>query len=277
MGLMAVAMLCFTTLDTLLRTLYADYPLEMIVLVRNLVQVVALAMLVPVMGPQVIATRHRGIHALRGACMVLTTIFIVLALTHLPMAQAYSITFSTPLMATLMAALVLGERLARRQVLCVCAGLGGVVIVLDPRGFTIEAALIFPLAMAFFNACLYVLTRYAGRTEGAFTLVFWASLAAFLICLMGLPFFAAPLPLTACLLLVLGGSVGTIAHLMIAAAFRLAPTVTVAPMLYTQIVWASLIGWLVFGEAPELNVVAGSMVIIASGVFLLRAGAPGRR
>lgn len=275
--LMSGAMLCFTTLDTVMRSLYAEHPLAMLVFVRNLVQAAWLGLLVPVVGVGAVATRRMGVHALRGACTVLSTIFITLALTHLPMAQTYSITFSTPLMATLMAALALGERPGRLQWICVSTGLVGVVIVLDPQGFTFGTALLYPLAMAFFNACLYVLTRYAGRTEGPFTLVFWASLAALAICLAGLPFYAVPIPLAAWLLLLMGGSLGTLAHLMIATAFRMAPTVTVAPVLYTQIIWASLIGWLVFKEVPALNVVIGSAIIIASGVVILRSGAPARR
>jgi len=277
MLLMSGAMLCFTTLDTLMRSLYVEHPLPMLIFIRNLVQAAGLSLLIPVFGRRSVRTGRIGIHVMRGACMVLTTVFIILALAHLPMAQAYSITFSTPLMATVIAAVALGERPGPAQWICVGTGLLGVVIVLDPRGFTLGAALLYPLAMAFFNACLFVLTRYAGRSEGPYTLVFWASLAAVTFCLLGLPFYAVPLPLTAYALLIVGGTLGTLAHLMIAGAFRLAPTVTVAPMLYTQIIWASLVGWLVFEEVPALHVVIGSAVIIASGVLLLRAGAPARR
>lgn len=277
MLLMSGAMLCFTALDTVMRSLHAEHPLAMLVFVRNLVQAVGLSLLVPVVGIRAVVTRRRSLHALRGACTVLTTVFIILALAHLPMAQAYSITFSTPLIATLMAAVALGERPGWRQWTCVCAGLVGVVIVLDPQNFTLRAALLYPLAMAFFNACLYVLTRYAGREEGPFTLVFWASLAALTICLAGLPFYAVAIPLNAWLLLVVGGGLGTMAHLMIAGAFRLAPTATVSPILYTQIIWASLIGWLVFDEVPALHVAIGSAIIIASGIVILRSGAPARR
>jgi drug/metabolite transporter (DMT)-like permease len=275
--LMASAMLCFTTLDSVMRALYAEHPLSMLVFIRNLVQVVALSLLVPVLGPQIMVTRRIGIHVLRGACMVLTTVFITLSLGNLPMAQTYSITFSTPLMASVLAAIALGERPSRLQWMCIVIGFAGVVIVLNPRDLVVSGALIYPLAMAFFNALLYVLTRYGGRQEGPLTLVFWASLAALVICLAGLPFYAVAIPMSAYLLLIAGGTFGTLGHLMIAAAFRRAPTAVVSPLLYSQIVWATLIGWFVFGEIPEPHVVMGGLVVIASGVAVLRLGASGKR
>ncbi|MBS7544099.1 DMT family transporter [Ancylobacter oerskovii] len=268
---MAAAMLCFTTLDTIMRALYAEHPLPMLVFVRNLVQVAALALLVPVIGPGFTRTRRVGIHILRGICLVLTTVFITLALGNLPMAQTYSITFSTPLMATVLAAVALGERPSTAQWVCIFIGLVGVVIVLDPQDFVFGPALLYPLAMAFFNAVLYVLTRYAGQQEGPLTLVFWASLAALAICLAGLPFYAVPIPLTACALLAVGGVAGTAAHLMITGACRLAPMAVVSPILYSQIVWAGLIGWLVFEEVPAAHVMMGSALIIACGIVTLRS------
>lgn len=275
--LMASAMLCFTTLDSVMRALYAEHPLSMLVFIRNLVQVVALSLLVPVLGPRIVVTRRIGIHVLRGACMVLTTVFITLSLGNLPMAQTYSITFSTPLMASVLAAIALGERPSPLQWVCIVIGFAGVVIVLNPEELVVSGALVYPLAMAFFNALLYVLTRYGGRQDGPLTLVFWASLAALVICLAGLPFYAVAIPMPAYLLLIAGGTFGTLGHLMIAAAFRRAPTAVVSPLLYSQIVWATLIGWFVFGEIPEPHVAVGSLVVIASGVAVLRMGAPGRR
>jgi drug/metabolite transporter (DMT)-like permease len=176
-----------------------------------------------------------------------------------------------------LAALALGERPSPLQWICILIGFVGVVIVLNPRDLVGGGALVYPLAMAFSNALLYVLTRYGGRQDGPLTLVFWASLTALLICLAGLPFYAVPIPMSAYLLLIAGGTFGTLGHLMIAAAFRRAPTAVVSPLLYSQIVWATLIGWFVFGEVPTLQVAVGSAVVIASGVAVLRMGAPDRR
>jgi drug/metabolite transporter (DMT)-like permease len=269
-ALMAAAMLCFTTLDSVMKTLHTEHPLSMLVMVRNLVQVVALGLLVPAIGGEGVRTKRYGLHFLRGACMVLSTIFITLSLGHLSLAQTYSITFSTPLMATLIAALALGERPSLTQWACIAIGFGGVLLVVDPQHAAAGPALLFPLAMAFFNAVLYVLTRYGGLKESPVTLVFWGSLGALLICLCGLPFYAAWLPIEAYLLLVAGGLAGTAGHLMMAAAFRRAPTAVIAPLLYTQIVWATLIGWFFFQEVPPANAVIGGAVVVASGIGVLR-------
>jgi len=115
-ALMVSAMLCFVILDSILKHLAGrGFGIGMLVTVRNLVQVLALIALAPMMGRSVLRPRRLGLNAGRGLCAVLTTVFITLSLTHLPMAQTYAVTFSAPLMAAVLASLVLGERTGWRR------------------------------------------------------------------------------------------------------------------------------------------------------------------
>jgi drug/metabolite transporter (DMT)-like permease len=271
--LMAAAMLCFTCLDAILKSLVATHGLGMLVTVRNLVQVLLLAALAPLFGVGTLRTRRYGFHLVRGACIAASTFLIVLALARLPMAQTYAITFSAPLMATLLAAIALDERPRPAQWGLIAAGFAGVLVALEPGAPSFGPVLLLPLGMAAANAVFHVLTRYGGRDEQALTLVFWGSAAALFWCLLGLPLFFERLPAGAIGLLVVAGTLGTLAHLFIAAAFRRAPTATVSPILYTQIIWAALVGYLAFGETPSAAALLGGGIVAASGIALVRLSA----
>jgi drug/metabolite transporter (DMT)-like permease len=270
---MVVATFCFTSLDAILKMLAAEHSLGMLVLVRNLVQVLLLAALAPALGRGLLRTRRLPLHLARGACLVATTVLVVLALTHLPMAQTYAITFSAPLMASLLAVAALKERPYPMQWVLIGVGFLGVLVAIGPGTPEFGWPLLLPLAMAAANAVFYVLTRYGGLEEEALTLAFWAAATALLWCLLALPLIYAPLPPRALAWLVLGGTFGTLAHLAAAAAFRHAPTATVSPLLYSQIVWAALIGFLVFGEVPRPMVLIGGAIVAASGIGIVRLSA----
>jgi drug/metabolite transporter (DMT)-like permease len=273
-ALMVSATLCFVILDSILKHLAeSGFGIGMLVTVRNLVQVLALAALAPLIGRSILRPRRLGLNAARGLSVVLATVFITLSLTHLPMAQTYAVTFSAPLIAAVLASLLLGERAGWRRWLCILAGFGGVLVALDPGGVGLEPALFYPLAMAAANAAFHVLTRL-GRDEDPLAMSFWSGAAAFAICAAALPWTFDPLPLPALALLGIGGLVGTAAHVLVAQAFRRAPIALVSPMIYSQIVWASLVGFLAFGERPTAAAVLGAAIVTASGVALVRWANP---
>jgi drug/metabolite transporter (DMT)-like permease len=271
---MISATLCFVILDSILKHLAGrGFGIGMLVTVRNLVQILALAALVPLIGRSILRPRRLGLNAGRGLSVVLATVFITLSLTHLPMAQTYAVTFSAPLIAAVLASLLLGERAGLRRWLCILAGFGGAVVALDPGGVGLEPALLYPLAMAAANAGFHVLTRL-GRDEDPLSMTFWSGVAAFAICAAALPWTFDPLPLWAVALVGFGGLVGTAAHVLVAQAFRRAPTAVVSPMIYSQIVWASLVGWFAFGERPTGAAILGAAIVTASGVALVRWASP---
>lgn len=271
--LMSGAMLCLVTLDTILKYLVADHGVGMLTTVRNLVQVVAMLALTPFLGAGILRTKRLGLNMLRGLCLVATTVFITLALAELPMAKVYSITFSAPLIATLLAVAVLGERANWRQWLCIAAGFAGVLVALNPGGPSFGLAVLYPLAMATANAVFHVLTRLM-RDEEPLALVFWAALMALGFCVAALPWIYEPLTPRAWALIVVGGLFGTMAHVLMAQAFRRAPTAIVSPMVYTQIAWAALMGYLVFAEVPTPIVLFGAAVVAGSGIALIRWATP---
>lgn len=270
--MMLGAMLCLTLLDSVLKHLGAAHPIGPLVFFRNLVQVAVLLVVVRASAPQALRTPQPWLHLVRGACLSITTVFITLALTHLTMAQTYALTFSAPLMATLLALVFLGERPRAAQWVCMAVGFAGVLVALDPAG-AISFAMLYPLAQAAANAVFYVLTRYAGQREGALSLVLWAGIGAVVTSAVGLVAFA-PMDAQAWGLLVAGGLAGTCGHLLMAGAFRRAPTAMVSPLVYSQIIWAMVLGFVLFDEWPTPHALAGALLVAASGIGVVRFARP---
>lgn len=269
--LMLGAVGCFTGLDSILKYLASEHDVLLLVWYRNVLQVLFLVLLVPVFGARtIVATRQFAIHAFRGLLLALVSVFTVLSLTRLPMAQTYAITFSTPLFATLLATLMLGERTNRRRWTFIVTGFVGVLIALVPWRIHPGPALLLPLAMALANAGYQVSTRFAGRSEGALVLLFHVGMFGSLWIGLTLPWVWEALPGSSLLWLLLGGVFGTLAQLLLIQAFRLAPTSIVSPMSYSQILWAIAIGYLIFDEVPDGSALIGGAIIALSGLAVVR-------
>jgi drug/metabolite transporter (DMT)-like permease len=269
-GLMIVATLLFVCLDAIMKLLVIRYNVWMLAFVRNLTQLTFVAALTPIFGlKQVLQTSHQLIHVARGALLVATTVLITLALKYMPMAQTYAATFSAPLMAALIAHFVLGERTSIGQWACILGGFGGILIGLQPGAPGAGAYLILPLLMAAANACYHILTRFAGRFDGPLPMLFHVALWATIVSSLSLPFCFEILPASAFALLLVGGLFGTLAHLCLISAFRKAPTAVISPMINSQLIWAGLVGWIVFRETPTPQTLIGGAIVATSGAVLV--------
>lgn len=273
--LMAAAMLCFVVLDIILKVLSREHSLGMLITVRNVLQMGMVALAAPMVGAAITRPRRTWLHLSRGLLLVSTSALITLSLTYHTLAQSYAVSLGAPIVASVLAVLVLRERATLRGWLCIVAGFAGVLVALSPASIGFAWTLAFPLGMAVANGIFHVLTRL-GRDEGPIMLVFWAAAMASLVGVLSLPWTFEALPPDAIAALCLGSAMGTAGHLLMAQAFRLAPTAYVSPILYSQIVWGTLIGALVFGEAVELHVLVGAAMVAASGIALAVWASPRR-
>jgi drug/metabolite transporter (DMT)-like permease len=263
------AVACFTALDSSLKALATEYPLGLLVFLRNIVQVIALGALAPLLGAGTLRTCRYGLHFVRGVCLVAGTALLTLSLGRLTMTQSYALTFSAPLIAALMALAFLGERQSVHQWVAIMAGFGGVVLAIGPSG-EISLAVLLPIAVASANALMHVLTQRAGKSENAVSMSFWAATAAAGVSAFSLPMAYTPMSALALAWMAAAGLAGTAGQLMMAAAFRRAPTAVVSPFVYTQIGWAMAIGWFAFGEAPPFTAIAGGLIVAASAIAIVR-------
>ncbi|SLN14028.1 EamA-like transporter family protein [Aquimixticola soesokkakensis] len=206
---------------------------------------------------------------LRTICGVITGVCAFYAFSVLPLAETYALLFAQPLIITVLSIPVLGEKVGAHRWGAVVVGLIGVVIVLRPGGQALELGHIAGVAAAAFGALGAIIIRKIGGEERAVVLMLYPLAANFLLMIAVLPFVYEPMPL-----LDLGG-VGVIAlfsltaGLILIMAYKNAEAAIVAPMQYSQIIWATVFGFLFFGESLDGPTVLGAAVIIASGMYIV--------
>ena len=207
--------------------------------------------------------------ALRTAAQVTTTVCVFYAFSALPMAQTYAILFASPLLITLLAIPFLGERVGILRGAAVLVGLVGVMVVLQPGSTVLGPGHLAALVGAFSGAFAAIVTRKVGRDERNAVLLLYPMMANFLVMGAVLPFVYVPVQIEH-----LGGFfmmavLGSCATLLQILAYRTASAVIVAPMQYSQIIWAAVFGFAFFDETVTANTVLGAAIIIASGVFIV--------
>ena len=206
----------------------------------------------------------------RTAASVVTAACAFYAFTTLPLAQVYAILFAQPLVITLLAIPMLSERVGFRRGAAVVVGLAGVVIVLRPWGGTEFApGHLAALGAAVLGGFASVVVRKIGPDERPLVLLLYPMVANFVVMGAAMPFVYRPMSGGDFGLVALVAALGFVATLLVITAYRLAPAGVVAPMQYSQIVWASIFGALFFGERLDGPTVAGALVVIASGLYIL--------
>ncbi|MBU9697648.1 DMT family transporter [Rhodobacteraceae bacterium HSP-20] len=219
--------------------------------------------------------RHPWWSLARAVSAVLTGVAGFFAFSRLPMAQAYAIFFAMPLLITLMAIPLLGERVGARRGLAVVVGLLGVLVVLRPGEAELGLGHLAALSAAVTGALTSVIVRKIGGNERSAVLMLYPMLANVLAMGAALPFVYVPMPVSHLGLMCIIALFSFIAGLLVIKAYRTAPAVIVAPMQYSQILWAAVFGTLFFDESIDLGTAIGSAIIIASGIYIvLREGTP---
>jgi drug/metabolite transporter (DMT)-like permease len=188
----------------------------------------------------------------------------------LPLTQSTAISFSAPLFMTALSALILREHVDPHRWAAVAVGFVGVLIMVHPDpARLVSVGTLFALAAAVGTAGAMTAIREIGRTEPGPTIVFYFTLAGAVLGLASLPFGWVIPDMATLGLLIAGGLIGGIGQLFLTEALRRAPVAVVAPFDYTQLVWASLLGFLVWGETPKLSTLIGAVVVAGSGVYIL--------
>lgn len=213
--------------------------------------------------------RHLWWGLVRTFALVGSTICVFYAFAHLPMTQTYAILFTTPLMVTVLAVPLLGERVGLHRGAAVVLGFVGVLIVVRPAGGDMNIAHLAALIGVFGSALAGVIVRKIGRDERDVVLLLFPMLGGFVLLGALTPLDYRPMPVAdlgaAALLSVLSFA----AFWFLISAYKKGDAMAVAPMQYSQIVWALMFGYLIFGETPDIQTLAGTGAIILSGAYIL--------
>lgn len=217
------------------------------------------------------------LNTLRSLLMAGAIACFFTALKWMPVADAISVFFLEPMILTVLSALFLGEKVGWRRMVAVSLGFCGALIVVRPSYAVFGPVSLLPMMAALLFALYLMLTSKLSRSEHVLTMQFWSGLVGLvslsLVMAAGsgagveLMMFRMP-NATEWLLLALAGAIATSMHLLIVHAFRLAPASVLAPLNYMEIVSATLLGYLVFGDFPDALKWLGIAIIVSSGLFI---------
>jgi len=269
-GLMVVAVFLFTCMDTIGKTLMANYPVQQVVWARYLSQFVLISLPLPVLGMRLIRTRHLFIQTLRGLLLTLGTLCMFAAISVIPLASAYTVNFVAPLLITVLSIPMLKERVGWRRWSAVVVGFIGVLIVLRPGLGVMHPWAFLPLITAACFALYQIITRImgAGTDETPLAMLFHLALVGTLVLSVVVPFYWHPVAPGDWPWMAAMGVLGGTGHLLLIRGLRLAPASLLSPFMYTQLLWGLLLGYAVFGDLPDVWTLIGSAVIVASGLFI---------
>ncbi|MFS2156786.1 DMT family transporter [Pseudomonas sp. Pseusp122] len=266
-ALLLLATFLFSSHDTLSKYLSGFYPIFMVVWVRYVVHTVLMACIfMPSAGLRVLRTKRPGLQALRAGCLLGTSLFFTTGLMYIPMAEATAINFLAPLLITALSVPLLGEKVTRKQWAAVLVGFSGVLIIVHPGGELFTPASLLPLCSALCFAFYQLLTRMLSTYDSPTTSNFFAGLFNSLVMSALVPFFWQTPELKHLPFMLALGTFGMVAHLLLTQAFRFAAPAMLAPFSYCQIVFAGLLGYIVFDHAPSLLAQLGITVICLSGL-----------
>jgi drug/metabolite transporter (DMT)-like permease len=218
-----------------------------------------------------VRTRRFGAHVGRAVVGLTSMAFTFAAVMMLPLAEATIIGFTVPIFATILGAAVLREPTGVHRWGAVVAGFVGVLVVTQPGAgshFPVWGAAC-GLTAAFLTAIISILLRQIGRTEAALTTVFWFSTLSLLPLSVVYAVVAAPHPPGTWLWLGMVGVMGGLGQITMTNSLKLAPVSVVVPMDYSSLLWATALGFAVFGTLPAAATWAGAPIIVGSGLYIV--------
>lgn len=271
-GYAVLAFALFSGSDALIKWLaMAGYPLFQLAATFALFAMLPAAWLVGRSGGlRALGARRPLWVGARAVLLAADTLCAYYAFAHLPLAEAYAIFFGTPMLVTALSVPLLGEKVGWRRWAAVVVGFAGVLIVLRPGFATLGSGHWAAIGAVVLFALSLLLLRRIGSQESSASMVSWVLIALFASTapLAAAAGFVVPGPLDLALMLG-GGLLLGFAHVVLVEAFRAAPASAISPFHYSQMIWAVLLGLLVFNELPDLWVAVGALVIVGSGLFIL--------
>lgn len=288
-GLCVLALFAFALQDTLVKRLSETYPVLEVLTIRN-TMVFALLIVVGlrVRGRRILETQHPIPMLWRGCLAFLAFSTYYLALTTMQLADAAAVYMTAPLFVTVLSVPLLKERVGWHRWMAVILGFSAVMVMLNPGAQAFEPAAALPLFSALCYAAIPILTRHFGLHEHALTMGLYSILSYLVLCtIAALLIHAFPAPDAAVgpwsalrlhwqwiepnhlLLSALAGCLFTVGLLAITQAYRIASVSAVAPFEYSYLLWAMVLGYLVFGEVPGTRTLVGGAVVVACGCYVI--------
>ena len=260
-----------SVMDACAKLLGANYAISQIIFARNAIGILAILGFLMVRGSVLAPLRPRriGLLLLRTALNLGAAFLFFTGLRFLPLADAFTIAFAAPMFITALSVPLLGEHVGVRRWTAVIVGFVGVLVVMQPGTESFRPAALLPLGAALCYAITMLIGRKMTRHMTTSAIMFWPGLGAALATLALMPSqWQTPSPFDLGLF-VLMGVIGTLGMSLITQGYRYAPAAVIAPFDYSALLWAVILGWVIWRDVPGPNVWIGSAILIASGLYIL--------
>jgi len=264
-----LAFLLFSVGNALSKWLVVRYSVIEIVAFRAVISLVPCLLLIAATGgTRLFRTSRIGGHAVRALLSFMAMTTIVYAFRLIPLADAVAVTFSAPLFITLLSAVTLGETIGGHRWAALFLGFAGVLVILQPGSGVLAGGAVFALASAMFGAVATISVRRLSLTEPSATIVFYQTSIVAVIAAAALPFLWVTPDWSDFGLLVLIGLVAGVGQYFWTESCRLAHASAVAPIFYTQILWSTALGFLIWNDLPTGDTLIGGAIVIASTFYI---------
>lgn len=260
--------------DAASKLLTERYPLSQVISLRQFAALLPILLYVQVMAParwgELTVVNRKG-QLIRAACFVATVWLMIWSISLLPLPTVTSIAFASPLFIAALSVPMLAEPVGWRRWLATVAGFLGVLVIIRPGSTAFEWVLLVPIMAALVNGLRDVLTRRLARTDTSLSILFWSSVFVIVT--------NAPLALAGdwravgaadAGLFLLAGLLNTGAHFLMVEALRIGQAAVISPYRYSALLWSVIAGYLIWGDLPTLWTLAGAMILVASGVYMIR-------
>lgn len=265
------AMTVLSASDAAAKWLAPHYTAGEIMWIRSLIGLpIAVVILALSRGPSGFRTERLRGHVIRTGLMLLAWGPFIYALRSLPLADAFTIAFCSPLFMTIFGFLILGERVHRARWIAVVVGFLGVIVVLQPSGTGFGLAALATLFAALTWALSTTFTRRLTETDSSETMLFYYMLLSSVGLALGLPSYSLAVQPEHWWVFGVTGIAGTAGHWLIAQGFRYGEVSLLAVFEYLALVWALLFGFWIWGDTPNATVLLGAALIIGSGIAIAR-------
>ena len=270
--LMVITTIVFASQDGLSKYLATEYNVYMVVMIRYwffAAFVMTISSRKPGGVKQVAKTKTPLLQIFRSLLLVAEMCVTILAFTLLGLAETHAIFASYPLIIAMLSGPILGERVGWRRWIAICVGFFGILIILNPGNGIFSPYALVPLAGAILFALYGLLTRYAGQYDNSSTSFFWTGIVGCIaMTAIGLNFWDPVSQADWSIMLILSAS-GMLGHFLLIKCYEVAEASAVQPFAYLQLIWASIIGIIIFGEQITTNVFIGACIIVGAGLFTL--------
>lgn len=213
-------------------------------------------------------TKRLGMQLFRSLLLLVTTVMFFTGISLIPLADASAIMFVAPILVTALSMPMLGEKVGPRRWASIAIGFIGALIVIRPGGDSLQLAALLPFGAACCYAVYQVFTRSLSHSDQPLTTLAYTALVGAVVMCFVVPFNWQTPDTNGWLMMILIGLLGGVSQFTLIKAFQSAPAAAVTPFSYSSLIWATLYGFLVFGDLPDLWTIVGALIIAASGLYI---------